>query len=74
MLTKRPFEIFIRYGKKVDKFYRKSQFKFEKEIQITDHMTLAEVLAKIDEKDCELDMRMNKESLGSFSFERLKEF
>jgi len=24
MLTKRPFEIFIRYGKKVDKFYRKS--------------------------------------------------
>jgi hypothetical protein len=74
MLGKRPFEIFVRYGKRVDKFYRKSEFKFEKEIQLTDTMTLAEVLTKVDEKDCELDMRMNKESMTSFNFERLKEF
>jgi hypothetical protein len=29
MLSKRPFDLYLRYGKKLDRFYNRLEFKFE---------------------------------------------
>ena len=36
MLSTRPFQIFLRHGKKLDRFYTKLEHKFEEETQIND--------------------------------------
>ena len=74
MLNKRPFEIFLKYGKKLDRHHHIVEIKYDQEIQITDSMTLSELLSKTNERDCQLDIRFTKGSIENFSFERLKDF
>lgn len=52
MLSARPFQIYLRYGKKLDRFYSRLEYKFEEETAIGDKDTLADFFKKIDEKDC----------------------
>jgi len=52
MLNKRPFEIFLKYGKKLDRHYHIVEIKYDEEIQVTDSMTLSELLSKTNERDC----------------------
>lgn len=74
MLTARPFQIYLRHGKKLDRFYNKLEYKFEEEVPFGDSDTLASFLEKIDEKDCELDIRFPKNVSDNFSFDKLKDF
>ena len=52
MLNKRPFEIFLKYVKKLDRHYHIVEIKYDEEIQVTDSMTLSELLSKTNERDC----------------------
>lgn len=74
MLTTRPFQLYLRYGKKLDRFYNRLEYKFEEETPIEDKDVLADFLQKIDEKDCELDIRFPKNVSDYFSFDKLKDF
>jgi len=74
MLTTRPFQLVLRYGKKLDRFYNRLEFKFEEETPIEDKDNLADFLQKIDEKDCELDIRFPKNVSDYFTFDKLKDF
>ena len=73
MLSSRPFQVYLRYGKKLDRFYTRLEYKFEEEVVIADKDVLGDFLQKIDEKDCELDVRFPK-SPSEFSFDKLKDF
>lgn len=48
MLNSRPFQIYLRYGKKLDRFYSRLQYKFEEETPIGDKDTLEDFFKKID--------------------------
>ena len=74
MLAARPFQVHIRYGKKLDRFYNRLEYKFEEEAPFADKDCLADFLKKVDEKDCELDIRFPKNSGEYFNFEKLKDF
>lgn len=74
MLEKRPFELFIKYGRKIERYYQSVEYKFSSEIQLKDDMNLAAVFEKIDEKDCELEVRFGTRGTDGFTFERLKDF
>lgn len=74
MLTSRPFQIYLRYGKKLDRFYSRLEYKFEEETPVGDKDVLEDFLKKIDEKDCELDIRFPKNANEYFSFDKLKDF
>ena len=52
MLNNRPFQLVLRYGKKLDRFYSRLEYKFEEETPIADKDTLSDFFKKIDEKDC----------------------
>ena len=60
MLENRPFQLALRYGKKIEKYYHRVQFKFEEQRIIKDNMTLEQILEGTDLKDCELDARFTK--------------
>lgn len=74
MLTARPFQLHLRYGKRLDRFYNRLEYKFEEETPFGDKDTLADFLKKTDVKDCELDMRFPKSAGDNFNFEKLKDF
>ena len=52
MLQTRPFNLVLRYGKKLDRFYNRLEHKFEEETPINDKDLLSDFFKKIDEKDC----------------------
>lgn len=52
MLSTRPFQIYLRYGKKLDRFYTRLEYKFEEEMAVDDKDTLGDIFKKVDEKDC----------------------
>lgn len=74
MLANRPFQLYIRYGKKLDRFYNRLEYKFEEEVPFKDTDLLGNFLEKVDPKDCELDMRFPKSASDHFSFDKLKDF
>jgi uncharacterized UBP type Zn finger protein len=74
MLTTRPFQLVLRYGKKLDRFYNRLEFKYEEETPIEDKDVLGDFLKKIDEKDCELDIRFPKSVSDYYTFDKLKDF
>ena len=74
MLKKRPFTLFLRHSRKLDRFYNRLEYKYEGEVQLEDTSSLNELLTQYDEKLCELDIRFTKVGLEDFGFDRLKDF
>ena len=50
MLQTRPFQLYLRHGRKLDRFYTKLEYKFEEETPFGDKDILSDFLKKTDIK------------------------
>ena len=48
MLQTRPFQLFLRHGKKLDRFYNRLEYKFDEETAINDKDQLSQLFVKFD--------------------------
>ena len=44
MLENRPFQLVLRYGRKIERYYHRLEYKYESERVIKDDMTLEQIL------------------------------
>lgn len=62
-MKEKPFNLVLKYEKTVERYYGRTEMKFEKEIKLTDFdVVFSKILEelKVNENDCELDVRFTK--------------
>lgn len=75
MLQKRPFKLFLKHDRKVDRHYSRLEYRFGAELEITDDTTLEQLWERVeDSKECELDVRFSEAGLALFEMKNLKDY
>ena len=74
MLEIRPFKIYLKWNKKIQKTYHRTEYIFREEIQIQDDANVNLLIENLPEDGFEIDIRFTNKTLENFEFENLKNF
>ncbi len=75
MIAEKPFTLVLKYKKTIERLYSRVETNFDKEIILDDYKKrLIDVIDAIGVNDYQLDVRLTKDSVKYFQFEKLKAF
>lgn len=74
MLQKRPFQLVLKYQRKVDRHYSRLEYRYMSERMIEDETSLEQLSEAMKDGEYELDVRFTEAGLSAFDLKELKDY